>query len=119
MVGKQTLWRAFQNAFSGIRYCLLYERNMRIHIMFACIAGGLAWWLQLDHYEILILLLTISSVLLAEMVNTVVEVVVDLVSPQMHPLAKIAKDIAAGAVLTACIISLLVGYILFWEKIQG
>lgn len=119
MMGKQTLWRAFQNALSGIRYCLLYERNMRIHMMFACAAGGLAWWLQLADYEILILLLTISSVLLAEMVNTVVEVVVDLVSPQVHPLAKIAKDVAAGAVLLTAIISLFVGYILFWEKIQG
>lgn len=114
---KQSLLQAFQNAFSGILYCLSHERNMKIHMAAAFVAGGLAWRLQLDRYEIAVLLLTISSVLLAEMVNTVVETVVDLVSPEAHPLAKIAKDAAAGAVLLTVIISLFIGYILFWDKI--
>lgn len=119
MMGKQSLPRAFQNAFSGILYCFIHERNMKIHMLAALVAGGLAWWLQLDHYEILVLLVTISSVLVAEMVNTVVETIVDIISPQVHPLAKIAKDVAAGTVLITAIISLFVGYILFWEKIRG
>jgi diacylglycerol kinase len=114
---KQSLPRAFKNAFAGILYCVLRERNMKIHIIAACMAGSLAWWLQLNRYEIAILVLTVSSVLLAEMMNTVVEKVVDIVSPQTHPLAKIAKDVAAGAVLVAAIISLFIGYILFSEKI--
>jgi len=116
MMDKQSLPRAFLNAFMGIAYCTLHERNMKIHMIAACLAGLLAWWLSLDRYEILILLLTISSVLITEMMNTVVEAIVDIVSPEVHPLAKIAKDVAAGAVLIATIISLLVGYILFFEK---
>lgn len=119
MMKKQGLARAFANAFSGIIYCFIHERNMRIHMMTAFVAGGLAWYLQLSHSELLVLLLTISSVLVAEMVNTVVERVVDLVSPEVHPLAKIAKDVAAGAVLITVIISLLVAYLLFWTKIWG
>ncbi|WP_378953787.1 diacylglycerol kinase family protein [Pelosinus sp. sgz500959] len=117
MKRKQSLSQAFKNAFSGIVYCLLHERNMKIHMAAAFFAGGLAWWLQLDDDKILVLLVTISSVLVAEMVNTVVEKVVDMVSPEVHPLAKIAKDVAAGAVLITAIISLIVGYILFWKKI--
>lgn len=116
-MGKQSLLSAFRNAIMGIVYCARHERNMKIHITLACVAGCLAWWLRLDPYEILILLLTIASVLVAEMVNTVVEAVVDMVSPEIHPLAKIAKDVAAGAVLVASIISLLVGYLLFFKKL--
>ncbi len=119
MIGKQSLFQAFQNAFSGMIHCVIHERNMKIHMMFALIAGGLAWRLQLDRYETLILLLTIASVLFAEMVNTVVETMVDLISPQIHPLAKIAKDVAAGAVLLTAINSLFVAYILFGEKMTG
>ena len=114
---KQSLPRAFKNATKGIVYCLINERNMKIHIALACLAGCLAWYLSLDRYEILILLVTIASVLVTEMLNTVVEAVVDIVSPEIHPLAKIAKDVAAGAVLITAITSLLVGYILFFDKI--
>jgi len=114
---KQSLPRAFNNAAMGIVYCARHERNMKIHIVLACFAGCLAWWLRLDSYEILILLLTIASVFITEMMNTVVEAVVDIVSPEVHPLAKIAKDVAAGAVLIATIVSLLVGYILFVDKL--
>ena len=113
---KQSLPSAFNNAAKGIVYCALHERNMKIHITVAFFAGCLGWWLQLNRYEMLILLLTISSVLITEMMNTVVEAVVDIVSPEIHPLAKIAKDVAAGTVLIATIVSLFIGYILFFEK---
>ena len=114
---KQSLPRAFANAFAGILYCVLHERNMKIHMFAACLALWLAWWFQLDSYEYLILIVTIASVFIAEMMNTVVETIVNIVSPDMHPLAKIAKDVAAGTVLIATIVSLLVGYILFSSKI--
>ena len=115
-MNKQSLPKAFKNAFLGIVYFARHERNMKINIVLASLAGCLAWWLCLDPYEILILLVTISSVLITEMLNTVVEKVVDIVSPEVHPLAKIAKDVAAGAVLISAIVSLLVGYILFFGK---
>jgi len=116
-MGKQSLPSAIKNAVAGIMYCVLYERNMKIHIAAAILAGVIAWWLRLNQEEILILVITVAGVLVAEMVNTVVEVVVDLVSPDIHPLAKIAKDVAAGVVLIVAIASLIVAYVLFFEKI--
>jgi len=114
---KQSLPSAFKNAFMGIMYCIRNERNMKIHMIAACLAVSLAWWFELDSYEMMILLLTISSVLVAEMINTVLEALVDIVSPEKQPLAKIAKDVAAGAVLITALSSLFIGYLLFFEKI--
>lgn len=116
---KQNLLRAFKYAIEGILYCICYERNMKIHMIAALLAGGLAWWLKLDRYEILILVITVASVLVTEMINTVIETIVDMISPELHPLAKIAKDVAAGAVLITAIASLFIGYILFFDKIWG
>lgn len=114
---RQSLRRAFENAFAGIVHCILYERNMKIHIVAALLAGITAWWLKCNTYEILILVITIAGVLVAEMMNTMVEALVDLVMPEIHPLAKIIKDVAAGIVLVVAIASLVVGYLLFFEKI--
>lgn len=116
---KQSLPQAFKNAFAGIVYCIQYERNIKIQLLAAFLAGSVAWWLELDRYEIVIVLLTVGSVIITEMMNTVVEAIVDMVSPEFHPLAKIAKDVAAGAVLISAVISLLVGYLLFSGKIWG
>jgi len=119
MMVKQSFSQAVKNAFAGIVYCARYERNMKIQMLAAFLAGSLAWWLNLDRYEITILFLTVASVLVVEMMNTVVEVIVDMVSPEFHPLAKIAKDVAAGAVLISAANALLVGYLLFSGKIWG
>jgi diacylglycerol kinase len=116
---QQSLLCAFKNAFVGIYYCAMHERNMKIHIGAGLVVAFLSWWFTLEKFEILILLVTVESVLLAEMINTVVETMVDLVSPEFHPLAKIAKDVAAGAVLITAIFSLIVGYMLFFSKIWG
>jgi len=117
MVVKQSLSNAFKNAFMGIMYCIRNERNMKIHMIAATLAVTLAWWFDLDSYEMMILLLTISSVFVTEMINTALEALVDIVSPEKRPLAKIAKDAAAGAVLITALSSLFVGYLLFFEKI--
>lgn len=116
-MGKQSLGQAFKNAFAGVAHCALYERNMKIHIMAAVLVGVMAWCLRLNLYEVVILVLTVVSVLVAEMMNTVVEAIVDLVSPEIHPLAKIAKDVAAGVVLLIAGTSLFIGYLLFFAKI--
>lgn len=119
MIQKQSLLIAFKNAFAGICYCVRHERNMKIHIGAGLVVAFLSWWFTLEREEILILLVTVESVLLAEMINTVVETVVDMISPEFHPLAKIAKDVAAGAVLITAIFSLVVGYMLFFSKLWG
>ncbi|SFL32504.1 diacylglycerol kinase family protein [Pelosinus propionicus] len=114
---KQNLLISVKSAFEGISYCAMHERNMKIHIVAGVIAGFLSWWFSLDKYEILILLVTIEGVLVAEMINTVVETLVNMISPEFHPLAKIAKDVAAGAVLISAMFSLVVGYMLFFLKL--
>jgi len=119
MIRKQSVIHTFKNAFSGVYYCIWHERNMKVHIGAMIVATFLSWWFALGKYEILILLLTIEGVLVAEMINTVVETLVDMISPEFHPLAKIAKDIAAGTVLITAIFSLVVGYMLFFSKIWG
>ncbi|MDF2635172.1 MAG: diacylglycerol kinase [Pelosinus sp.] len=114
---KQSLRIAFKSAFAGIYYCVMHERNMRIHLGAGLVVVFLSWWFTLEKYEILILLVTVECVLVAEMINTTVETLVDMISPQFHPLAKIAKDIAAGTVLITAIFSLVVGYVLFFSKL--
>lgn len=91
--------RGFVFAFNGVKTCLLEERNFRVHL---CVAGYvclLAPYFNLSRGEWAILLLTIGMVLVAEAINTAIERLVDLASPSLHPLAKAAKDVAAGSVL--------------------
>ncbi|NLY79222.1 MAG: diacylglycerol kinase family protein [Lysinibacillus sp.] len=107
--------RSFRFAFSGIKMGMK-ERNMRIHIICGIIAILAGFLSHLSAVEWLILILTIALVIGMEMVNTAIENVVDLVSPEYHPLAKIAKDVAAGAVLVVAIASVLIGLILFVPK---
>jgi len=90
---------------------------MKLHIIAMVVALSVAWWLEISRDEWMLLLLTIALVLIAEMFNTAIEAVVDLVSPVYHPLAKIAKDVAAGAVLLATLTALANGYLLFFSRL--
>jgi len=107
------LSRSFYYAFAGLWWTLKTQRNMRIHVTIGAIALAAALWLRLSTDELALLFVMITVVLVLEMVNTVVEAAVDLASPDYHPLAKVAKDVAAGAVLVSAIGSVLVGLLLF------
>jgi diacylglycerol kinase len=107
------LLSSFRYAFAGIWWVIKTQRNMRVHLVLGVCAVLLAIALGLDTARDAILALTVVVVLAAEMINTVVEAVVDLVSPTYHPLARIAKDVAAGAVLVTAIGALLVGLFIF------
>jgi diacylglycerol kinase len=111
--------RAFRHAIDGIVHSLISQRNMKIHLVaaFAAVAGAIYY--RLSAAEWMLLTLTIAGVIAAEMLNTAVEAVVDLVSPQVHHLAKTAKDVAAGAVLIMAAASLVVGYLLFFHRLFG
>jgi diacylglycerol kinase (ATP) len=100
---------SFRFAFSGLWYALRTQRNSRIHLIIAVLVVVLGLWLGLPRIEWAVLVLTIGFVLVSEMLNTVAETLVDLVSPEYHPLAKIVKDVTAGAVLLAAIVSVIVG----------
>ncbi|NOZ48606.1 MAG: diacylglycerol kinase family protein [Chloroflexi bacterium] len=110
---RQALARAFANAGAGWQHLFRSQRNMRIHGAIAVLAGGLGGWLGFDRIEWALLILTIGFVLAVEALNTAIEAVVDLVQPDYHPQAKIAKDVAAAGVLLAALIAVLVGLCLF------
>src|SRR5580704_11800077 len=113
----------FRVAMNGIVFTFRTQRHMRFHLFVVMIVILLSVLVNLGLRETLVLLFTISLVLVAEMFNSAIEATVDLVSPNYNPLAKFAKDIAAGAVLIATMIALVVGALLFigeskWEAIK-
>ncbi|MCL1832221.1 MAG: diacylglycerol kinase family protein [Oscillospiraceae bacterium] len=111
-----SLRRSFTYAFMGIAFCIRYERNMRIHIVaFAYVMFIAVSFYELSRAELLLLILTCTSVMTLEVVNTAIEVLTDKASPEKSALAKIAKDTAAGAVLLASVTAIAVGVILFWD----
>lgn len=108
---------SFNFAIEGLISSLKNEKHMKVHILAAIIIVILAIIINASKVEILIISLSVSFVLITELINTAVEAIVDLVSPERHPLAKLAKDVAAGAVLVAAINALCVGYLLFYDKL--
>lgn len=107
---------SFNAAIEGFIYVLKTQRNMRIHFLSALLIILLAIYLNFTSLEMLVLCVTITIVLGAEMVNTTVELVVDMVKTEFHPIARIIKDISAGAVLLASINAVIVGYVLFSRR---
>ncbi|MDU0458449.1 MAG: diacylglycerol kinase [Geobacteraceae bacterium] len=99
-------------AISGILHAARTEKHMRNHFVASCLVLLLSLFLRVTPLEFALLALSILFVLCAEMLNTSVEAVVDLVSPEYHPLAKIAKDTAAGAVLIAACGAAIMGYLI-------
>ena len=105
----QHFFTGFRYAFEGVRYAFLTQFNLRFHLAIAGLVCLAAIFLRVTNLEFVILLLVIFGVLVAEMFNTAIEAIVDLASPNYHRLAKIAKDVAAGAVLLQAILAVLVG----------
>jgi diacylglycerol kinase (ATP) len=112
-----TLLSSFRFAFAGLGYLLWSQRNAKIHVVLGLAAVALGFLLRITRSEWLALVLTITLVLTAEGVNTAVEATVDLASPEYHPLAKVAKDVAAGTVLLTAIASLIIGLIVFLPRL--
>lgn len=108
-------FKSFKYAFKGVTSSILYERNMRIHMCAAFYVLIFMQFYDLSASEKAIIFLTIGSVISLEIINTAIEAVVDLCSPDYHPLAKKAKDLSAGAVLISAMISVLVAFEFFWD----
>jgi undecaprenol kinase len=108
---------SFTFAISGIFHAIRNERNMKIHSVVAIIVIILSWIYHLSAIEWMFISFAICGVLALELVNTALERVVDLVTKDIHPLAKQAKDVAAGAVLLYAILSVIIGCIIFLPKI--
>jgi diacylglycerol kinase (ATP) len=105
-------------AFEGVIHVLRSERNMRIHFAVATAVLVLAFSYGVTKLELMALLVAISFVLIAEMVNTAIEKTIDLAATSFDPLAKTAKDIAAGAVLIASVNAVVIGYLVFADRLS-
>ena len=110
-------WRSFFFAGQGVWHVVRTQRNMRVHLAVAAAVIAAALVLRVSTVDWACLLAVIGLVLTAEAMNTVVEAVVDLCTDEFHPLAKIAKDVAGGAVLISCVAAVGVGIAVFLPRL--
>lgn len=115
--------RSFHYAFDGWWHVIRTQHNAWIHALVSILVFLLGFWLQLPLRDWAVLLLAMMAVWMAEFMNTALEAVVDMVSPDPHPLAKVAKDVAAAGVLVGAIGSALIGLLimgpLLWARLFG
>ena len=107
------------HAIAGIVHAFKNEGNMRIHFICALLAVGAGILTYVTRFEMMMLSITITFVIVAELFNTAIEAVVDMITKQYHEYARIAKNVGAGAVLMAALNSLVVGYLIFYRKLQN
>lgn len=113
---KKTI-KSFGFAFQGILYTIKTQWNFRFHLLATVLVVGCGFYFEINKMEWLFLLLCIGLVLFAELLNTAIESTVDLCSPEIHPLAKVAKDTAAASVLILAIMSAIIGVIIFFPYV--
>jgi len=109
---------SFNNAANGILSAVRSERNMKIHISAAALVMILSLFYDLTRTEFLIVCITIAVVIICELFNTAIEVIIDTLIDIYHPKAKVVKDTAAGAVFIASVLSVLVGYFIFFDRVS-
>lgn len=113
----ENLAQSFRFAFQGLWYALNTQRNMRLHLLSAATVLALGWVLRLPRREFIVVLAVIMVVMVAEMLNTAIEATVDLSCQEIHPLAQIAKDVAAGAVLLGAMGAAALGLWVFFPEL--
>ena len=120
---RPSFWNSLIHAWSGLCFTIRSQRNAKIHLLVGIVVVILAIWLKIAPFPLSILVLTIGAVLAGETINTTVESIVDLLSPDWHEQAKIAKDVAAGAVLILSLTAIVVGLLILgpplWERISA
>ena len=113
--------QSLMHALHGWKFVLKTQKNAWVHSLFSTVVITLGLWLKLPMRDWAVLVLTIAMVFTTEFVNTSIEAVVDLASPQKHPLAKVGKDVGAGAVLVAALAAVLIGLLILgpplWVKL--
>ncbi|GMQ79387.1 MAG: diacylglycerol kinase [Anaerolineae bacterium] len=113
--------KSFQYAFQGWWYVIRTQHNAWIHALVSLAVLILAFWLRLSTSDWAILILAIIMVWIAEFMNTAMEAIIDLYSPDIHPLAKVAKDVSAAAVMLGAFGAIIIGLLIMgpplWERI--
>ncbi len=115
---QQGVPQSFEHAYHGLLYTLRTQRNMRIHMVIATLVLIVSLLLGVSKLELAVLILTILLVLITEMFNTALEFTVDLFTKEYHPLAKLAKDVSAGAVLIASIGAVMIGWLILGDNLN-
>lgn len=116
---KRSIIDSFNYAVSGIILSVKTERNMLIHYIVAILVLITSLFFDFTRTEFLILLFATSLVLVLELINTAIEKTIDMITTEYHPLARLAKDIAAGAVLISAANAFIVGYLLFFDRLTS
>ena len=109
---------SFNYAFEGVIYVVKTQRNMRVHFLAAVGVLVLGVVLGVTRFELLALMLAVSFVLIAEMINTAIEKAIDVATNSFDPIARVAKDVSAGAVLIAAVNAALIGYLVFADRLR-
>jgi diacylglycerol kinase (ATP) len=118
MRSRSLLW-SFNYAIEGIVYALRTQRNMRLHVAAAIVVLAASLFFRIGRLEFISIIFAISFVFVTELANTALEAAVDVATQSFDPLAKVAKDVAAGAVFVASVNAIVIGYIVFFARITG
>ncbi len=116
---RRSFSESFRDAWAGLVFCIRSQRNMQIHLAGAAVVLIAVFWLGLSRLETAVVVFAVSFVLVAEMFNTAVEKAVDLYTTAYHPMARLAKHIAAGAVLLAALNAVAAGLLVILPHIQA
>lgn len=115
--GKEQFTKSVGHALDGIEYAVNHERNLKIEIFMGIVASIMGFLLKISIIEWVVVMLLIAVILALELINTAIERTVDLVTKEYRELAKVSKDMAAGAVLIVSIFSLVIGMLIYLPKI--
>ncbi|MCD6309936.1 MAG: diacylglycerol kinase [Candidatus Eremiobacteraeota bacterium] len=115
---KRKFAESVNHAVDGIIYAFRSERNIRIHLAIALLVLVMSLWLDLSPLEVILVFSAIVFVIITEMINTSIETILDLLTLSHHEKARVAKDVAAGAVLLSCIYALAVGYLVLYHALM-
>ena len=110
--------KSFQYAFQGWWYVIRTQHNAWIHALVSLVVLTLAFWLKLSTSDWAILILAIIMVWIAEFMNTAMEAIIDLYSPDIHPLAKVAKDVSAAAVMFGAFGAIVIGLLIMGPPLR-
>lgn len=112
---------SFRFALAGWLHMLRYQKNIRIQVAATIAVAGFGLWLHIPARDFAVIVMVIGMVWMAEFINAAIEATINLASPELHPMARVGKDVAAAAVLLSVVISILVGLLIFgpplWERL--
>jgi diacylglycerol kinase len=106
-------FKSFTHAFRGLKYALKNEKNFQNEIIVAVLAVSAMFYYRISRLEVIVVMTMIMAVLIMEMLNTIVERIIDILKPGIHPYARLIKDLMAASVLLTSIMALMIGLVIF------